>query len=210
MIKICNQILQTFLFYSLIASENLTRYLENQLQDIALWDSFKNGDREAFRQLFRRYYPSLLLYGCKITPDKELLEDCIQDLFTELWLSPSNNPVQSVKAYLFKSLQYKLLKAIQKRGKLVLGTDGHEGSLGIQISHDNLLISLEAQKENGEKVKTAIGQLSRRQQEIVYLRFFQNLGYEEIASIMDINYQVARNLLSQSLKALRKNLGLVS
>lgn len=181
--------------------------MENQLQDITLWESFKNGDREAFKQLFRQYYPSLFLYGCKITPDKELLEDCIQDLFTELWLSPSKTPVQSVKAYLFKSLQYKLLKGIQKRSKLLLSSENRELP-GFQVSHDNLIILREDQKENGEKVKTAIGQLSRRQQEIVYLRFFQNLGYEEIASVMDINYQVARNLLYQAIKALRKNLGL--
>jgi RNA polymerase sigma factor (sigma-70 family) len=178
--------------------------LENQLQDIALWESFKSGDREAFKQLFRRYYPSLFLYGYKITPDKELLEDCIQDLFTELWLSSSKTTVQSVKAYLFKALQYKLLKGLQKRSRLLLGAEGHE-SPGFQVSPDNLLILREDQKANGEKVKTAIGQLSRRQQEIVYLRFFQDLSYEEIADIMDINYQVARNLLYQALKALRKN-----
>jgi RNA polymerase sigma factor (sigma-70 family) len=56
------------------------------------------------------------------------------------------------------------------------------------------------------KIKAAVADLSRRQQEIVYLRFFQNLSYEEISDVMDINYQVARNLLYQSIKALRQTL----
>ena len=148
------------------------------------------------------------MYGHKITTDKELLEDCIQDLFTELWLSPSKTPIQSVRAYLLKALQYKLIKGLQKRSKLELSADDLE-TRAFQISHDNLLILKEDQKENGDKIKAALTQLSKRQQEIVYLRYFQNLSYDEIGDLMNINYQVARNLLYQSLKALRKTLSIV-
>jgi len=179
--------------------------LESHTQDIALWESFKDGDKESFRELFRKYYSSLYLYGYKITQDKELLEDCIQDLFTELWLSPSKTQVKSVKAYLLKSLQYKVLKGLQKRSKLLL-SDEDPSAPGFEISHDNMMILREDQQDNGNKIKSAMSQLSRRQQEIIYLRFFQNLSYEEISDVMDINYQVARNLLYQSIKALRKSL----
>jgi RNA polymerase sigma factor (sigma-70 family) len=183
--------------------------LENQVQDIALWESFKAGDRESFRQLFRKYYPPLYLYGYKITQDKELLEDCIQDLFAELWQSPSKTAVISVKAYLLKSLQYKIIKGLQKKSKTQLTGENPDGS-GFQISHENLIISREHQAENGEKVKSAMNTLTKRQQEIIYLRFFQNLSYEEISKVMDINYQVARNLLYQSIKAMRKSLMLTN
>jgi RNA polymerase sigma-70 factor (ECF subfamily) len=50
----------------------------------------------------------------------------------------------------------------------------------------------------------AIDQLSNRQKEIIYLKFYQNLSYEEVSEIMNINYQVARNLLHQAIKAMRK------
>jgi RNA polymerase sigma-70 factor (ECF subfamily) len=179
--------------------------LENQTQDITIWESFKKGDQEAFRQLFRQYYPSLFLYGQKITSDKELLEDSIQDLFAELWLSPSKTHVQSVRAYLLKALQYKLIKNIQKRSRIQLSGEDPEQT-AFQVSPENLIIHRENQAENGERVKAAMVQLSRRQQEIVYLRFFQNLSYEEISEVMNINYQVARNLLYQSIKALRQHL----
>lgn len=179
--------------------------MENNAQDIALWESFKGGDKESFRVLFRKYYSSLYLYGYKITLDKELLEDCIQDLFAELWTSPSKTQVKSVKAYLLKSLQYKVIKGLQKRSKIHL-TDADPDHPGFQLSHDNLMIIKEDQEASGNKIKAAMSELSRRQQEIVYLRFFQNLSYEEISEVMDINYQVARNLLYQSIKALRKTL----
>ncbi len=50
----------------------------------------------------------------------------------------------------------------------------------------------------------ALAQLSARQKEIIYLKFYQNLSYEEVSDIMNINYQVARNLLSQAIKTMKK------
>ncbi|HEY1199844.1 MAG TPA: sigma-70 family RNA polymerase sigma factor, partial [Niastella sp.] len=50
----------------------------------------------------------------------------------------------------------------------------------------------------------ALGQLSNRQKEIIYLKFYQELNYDEVSEIMNINYQAARNLLYQSIKSLKK------
>ncbi len=49
----------------------------------------------------------------------------------------------------------------------------------------------------------ALGRLSNRQREIIYLKYYQNLSYEEVSEIMNINYQVARNLLYQAIKSLK-------
>jgi RNA polymerase sigma-70 factor (ECF subfamily) len=53
-------------------------------------------------------------------------------------------------------------------------------------------------------VLQALGQLSNRQKEIIYLKFYQELNYDEVSEIMNINYQAARNLLYQSIKSLKK------
>jgi RNA polymerase sigma factor (sigma-70 family) len=53
-------------------------------------------------------------------------------------------------------------------------------------------------------VLQALAQLSNRQKEIIYLKFYQELNYEEVSDIMNINYQAARNLLYQSIKSLKK------
>jgi RNA polymerase sigma-70 factor (ECF subfamily) len=50
----------------------------------------------------------------------------------------------------------------------------------------------------------AINQLSNRQKEIVYLKLYQQLSYEEVSEIMQINYQAARNLFYQAIKSLRE------
>jgi len=70
------------------------------------WNSFKQGDWDAYAKLYNRYYSSLNNYGYKFTRDVSLIEDTIHDLFVKLWNSKANlgNP-ESVKNYLYKSMR---------------------------------------------------------------------------------------------------------
>jgi RNA polymerase sigma factor (sigma-70 family) len=170
-------------------------------QDILLWESFRKGDKDAFAALFRQYYEALFRYGGKFTNDTELLEDCIQELFIELWQAKSDAPVLSVKAYLLKSLKYKLLKAFRQNGKTLSLADN--GEAAFEWSHETFLISEQENAEKRQRVLDALGRLSNRQKEIIYLKYYQNLSYEEVSEIMNINYQVARNLLYQAIKSLK-------
>ena len=173
-------------------------------QNIMLWESFRKGDAAAFAMLFREHYKTLYRFGNKFTTDTELLEDCIQELFVELWQAKSQAPVLSVKAYLLKSLKYKLLKAFRKNGKILPIHDN--GDLPFELSHETLLIHQQENDEKKQRVIKALERLSHRQKEIIYLKYYQNLSYEEVSEIMNINYQVARNLLYQAIKSLKNML----
>lgn len=169
--------------------------------DIQCWTAFRDGDPSAFDELFRRFYPVLLQYGTRICDDREIVNDTIQDLFLELWQSRSTTIVQSVKAYLLKSLKFKLFRHFRTRH-----STGHadlDDNMRFEISHDHFIIHKELEKEKTERVITAINKLPVRQKEIVYLKIYQGLSYEEVSEVMNINYQVARNLFHQSIKSLR-------
>ncbi|WP_188929062.1 RNA polymerase sigma factor [Puia dinghuensis] len=170
-------------------------------QDIMLWESFRKGDKEAFATLFRVHYEALFRFGSKFTTDTTLLEDCIQELFIELWQAKSATPVLSIKAYLLKSLKYKLLRAFSKKGKMIPLAGGAD--IAFEWSHEMALISKQDSDEKKQRVLKAMGRLSNRQKEIIYLKYYQNLSYEEVSEIMNINYQVARNLLYQAIKSLK-------
>jgi len=169
-----------------------------------LWESFRKGDKDAFAALFREYYGTLYRFGNKFTTDTELLEDCIQELFIELWQAKSQTPVLSVKAYLLKSLKYKLLKAFRKNGKVLPIYDN--GDMPFELSHETFLIHQQENDQRRQEVIRALERLSHRQKEIIYLKYYQNLSYEEVSEIMNINYQVARNLLYQAIKSLKNML----
>jgi RNA polymerase sigma factor (sigma-70 family) len=169
--------------------------------DILLWESFRNGDKEAFATLFRGHYDALYRYGSKFTGNAAALEDAIQELFIQLWQAKSRTPVVSVRAYLLKALKYKLLKDFRQKGKLISLTNNPD--IYFEWSHEHFLIAQQETAEKRESVLNALARLTNRQKEIIYLKFYQNLSYEEVSEIMNINYQVARNLLYQAIKSLK-------
>jgi RNA polymerase sigma factor (sigma-70 family) len=61
----------------------------------------------------------------------------------------------------------------------------------------------ETQLELNEKIVQAFSSLSRRQQEIIYLRFYLEADTREIAHIMGLNRQSVYNLLKSALDRLK-------
>jgi len=179
-----------------------TTCLQLASTDTELWYAFKQGDRESFGLLFRRFYPLLFQYGNKLCPDENLVEDSIQELFLELWQSNSDVRPRSVKAYLLQALKYKIYN--QARGKSRASEISDD--LLFEISHENFLINNEDEKRRAGDIVHALKQLSNRQREIIYLKLFQELSYEELTEAMQINYQVARNLFYEAINSLRKAL----
>lgn len=175
--------------------------MNSKIDDKILWHSFRNGDKDAMSQLFRHYYPLLYNYGGKITPDTNLLEDTIQELFTELWQNKSQTEVQSVKAYLITALKYKLFRQLRNKKN---HTPDIPEDYNFEISHESLKITAEEDEIKAKRILQSLSKLSNRQKEIIYLKFYQDLSYEEISKIMEINYQAARNLLYQAVKSLKR------
>lgn len=177
-------------------------------KDLALWNQFRNGDEEAFVSLFRQYYSGLFNYGCKITTDIELVEDCIQELFLDVWRSAGKTDILSLKAYIFKAFKFKLVRLIQKNNKIQPFTASLSAENNFELSHDNFIIDKELSASKKEKILQALQELSPRQREIIYLKFYQDLSYEEVSEIMQINYQAARNLIYQAIKTMKKTISL--
>lgn len=181
-------------------SEHTTQYDE-------VWRSFKNGDKASFEKLYRLHAPSLLNYGYKISSNRVLIEDSIQDLFIELWQNRERvSETTSVKFYLFKALRYKVNRNLKLDGLLNLqDIEDHYNDLA-SPSHEAKLIGLEVQSLQMENLRTLISQLPKRQQEAINLRYYHNFSNEEVAQIMGVNYQSACNFIFSALKKLKLNL----
>lgn len=172
-----------------------------------VWRSFKNGDKSAFEALYRMHVGALLNYGGKISADRVLVEDSIQDLFFELWQSRERvADTTSVKFYLFKALRYKIYRNRQTDDFFaVQDIDLHHNELAC-ASHESKLIGLEVQSLQMENLKALIRQLPKRQQEAINLRYYHNFSNEEVAQIMGVNYQSACNFIFSALRKLKLNL----
>jgi RNA polymerase sigma factor (sigma-70 family) len=171
-----------------------------------LWKQFLPGDHLALDALVKRHYNLLYQYGCKFTRDAALVKDCIQDLFLYLWHKRNAiNETASVEYYLMKALRRRLGRALTKTGST-------ENLSFIEFKDanatpDDQLIQQEQRAALADRIKKCILQLSKRQQEIIYLRFYLNASAADIADIMQLNRQSVYNLLNDALNKLRQHTG---
>ncbi|HLU90620.1 MAG TPA: sigma-70 family RNA polymerase sigma factor [Cyclobacteriaceae bacterium] len=172
-----------------------------------VWREFKKGSKLAYSRIYRRYVNVLYNYGFKFIRDKSLVEDCIQDLFVELWESKARlSDTCSIKFYLMKALRIKIFRALKKQGPSgkidpLLSYDFH-----ITSSYEDELVRLQLHQEQNEKIKHAFSKLPVRQKEAVFLRYFDSLSFEEVAGVMAINPQSVHNLIHKAIKTLREHL----
>ncbi|WP_028665887.1 RNA polymerase sigma factor [Runella zeae] len=175
------------------------------MDEAQLWKGFLNADPKAFEDLFKNYYKPLYLYGYKMVRNRQLVDDCIQDLFFELWTSKEHlSEVTSVKGYLFKALKFKLTRALRKENRF--DSIEEEPNEWFEISHENWLIEQQTDADQKERLTHLMSQLTKRQQEAIYLRFYVQLTYEEVAEMMKLTYQAVVNLVYKSVKFLREHL----
>lgn len=181
-------------------------------QDADLWTAMKNGSRDALNSLFEKYATSLYHYAKSISRDQALVADCIQDLFIELWIKRNTiSDVISIKSYLIKSIRRRVLRRLLTDQRLQLHPGLPEDyPAEVEFSIELTIIHEQESKELMGCLKAAIIDLSERQREAINLKFFENMTYEEIASVMDINVKAAYNLISKAIIVLRKALKEIS
>nr|WP_232325412.1 sigma-70 family RNA polymerase sigma factor [Pedobacter panaciterrae] len=170
------------------------------------WVSFKSGNWNAYVELYNTHFKILNNYGHKFTNNTELIEDAVHDLFVELWSKRTKlgNPI-SVRNYLYKSLRNLLFRKMEKQKRFVLVGENADYPFHFEASSDTIFIENESEQILQSKIKTVIQSLPSRQQEIIYLRFYEGLDYEEIADIMGLNKTSAYKLLYKAINKLQEN-----
>jgi RNA polymerase sigma factor (sigma-70 family) len=139
----------------------------------------------------------------KLCGDKELIKDCIQDLFIKIWNNRENlNDTTSVKYYLFTSLKHKLIDTLKSPSQK-LKTDDDVMSMEMIDSSDSDGEFLYFQKE---RVFKAMNKLSKHQQKVLQMKFYENQSNQEIADELGITIQSVYNSVFKTLRSLRKQL----
>jgi len=171
-----------------------------------VWSSLRQGNRKALDYIFEKYIRLLYAYGNKISKDYGLIEDCIQDLFVELW-NKRELLAESVhiKFYLMKSLRRRVVRRLMNESRLSTEQlHEHDYENNLEFSAEFHIIQEQSFQEQRQQLTEAIAQLSTRQREAVYLKFYEQLSYEEIAGIMNLTVKSAYKLIGKAIDSLRK------
>ena len=170
--------------------------------DSELWDLFRDGNEVAYTQLIKKYSKPLFNYGYRICQDKDFLKDCIQDVFLELWNRRLRiNSTPAVKWYLFKAVRLRIFREQSKWNRGEEPDENYEFLVEFNIE-SKIITDLES-VELTTRIKHILNVLPPRQREIMYLRFYENLDFDNISQIMEISKQSVHNLLQKAYKNFR-------
>lgn len=179
-----------------------------QMDETNLWQRFQKGDMEAWERIFYQYYEDLYAYGLQLSGSKELTKDCIHELFVTIWERRDNlSEANSIKAYLLVSLRRSLLKKIKKKKKYYDDeVDPFVHYNDVQLSPEVLIVKDERKAERLRAMYDALEKLPPRQKEVLFLKYFNGLSYDEIEEILDIKYQSIKNHVYRAISNIKETL----
>jgi len=170
-----------------------------------VWNKMKSGDEKSLSEIFTFYYSDLYKYGIKIFDLPDLVKDSIQDVFMRIWEKRNTiGDVQNPKAYLLSSVRRKLFA---NKGSYFNEISDellkNEAKQNFSFAATEFMEIEEISQQIRNSLVQAINSLPERQRELIFLRFYYNFRYLEIARIMEVNEQTVRNLMQRALSNLR-------
>ncbi|SOD88741.1 RNA polymerase sigma factor, sigma-70 family [Spirosoma fluviale] len=170
-----------------------------------LWQQFRQGSELAFEKLTNYFYRDLHFYGSRFTPDTDLLKDCLQDLFVDLWVYRHKvMDTDYIRPYLYKSLRRKIYREVTRQANHISDdTLPFDEVSTSDPTAEHTLIQTELSEYQSTRLNKLLERLSARQREAIHLKFYAELSNEEIADILSVNKQSVANLLHRGLSRLR-------
>lgn len=181
-----------------------------EIDDVKWMLRVRDGDEEAFRELVEKYQTSIRNLCFRLIGNSEDAEEVALEVFVQLYLSRQRyKPDAKLSTYLYRIAMTRSLNRIrdQKRKKafsLEFMKEG--GSPDPKIARSELPDAQLETKEKEVHVRNALGALPEKQRTALVLRVYEELSYEEIASIMGISLSAVEALLHRARETLRKRL----
>ncbi|KQS35265.1 RNA polymerase sigma factor [Pedobacter sp. Leaf194] len=182
--------------------------MENKLMHHLLWERLRSGDKDAFFDLYAALYYPLVNFGIRVCADADISGEATDLVFTTIWEKHSTlTRVDNVEAYLRTFLKRKLLRILERRKKLnvALSNAGADGDW-MEMSYEEFIVKVQSDELVRYQLKNALDKLTFRQKQLIHLKFFDGLSYEQIAEQTNQTIKTAYNTVYDALKVLRKEL----
>lgn len=172
------------------------------------WSLLRQGENEGLEGIYRMYAQDLFYFGLSLNPDRSFIQDCVQEVFIDLWKYHRRlQEISNVKLYLFKSISHKIYRENQRNRKQIMVAVYEENLESFSIEpHESSIIAAQREKELQLKVTDALEKLPGRQKQVIQLLFFEKFSYEEISQIMGIHVKSVYTLAWKALSSLNRKI----
>ncbi|KKX50646.1 RNA polymerase sigma factor [Sphingobacterium sp. IITKGP-BTPF85] len=182
--------------------------MKNKLGYRLLWERVRNGDEQAFFDLYAALFNELVNFGIRTCGDADLASEATDEIFVTIWEKRDRlDRVENVQAYLITFLKRKILRLLEKQHKIQTALRHVKAEDDwIEIPYEEFIIKVQTNEWIQIRLKEALEKLSFRQKQLIHLKFFEGYSYEKIAETTQMTVKTAYNTLYDALKVLRQEL----
>ena len=160
-----------------------------QKPDTALVKGAINGDADGFTELCRRYYPAMVAIAHSVLGDRHLAEDAAQQVFAKAAVKlpqlKKENRFAGWLAVICRNVARDMARNTEK----------------LRTTEDLSMIEATAETDDdAEAVSKALNQLSAPAREVIFLRYYDGMSYEQISSVLGISEQAVNGRLRRAKK----------
>jgi len=184
-----------------------------QLDDRALVARILGGDRDRFTELVKRYERRIVNYVYRITHRYEEAHDLAQEIFVKVFMALDRyDPKYQFSTWLFRIAQNSAIDAIRKKSiqEVPFARPADEESSGKEREFADGGVSPYRAMKNKQlaaAIDQAVDRLPSDYRELIQLRHFAELSYEEIATMKKLPLGTVKNKLFRARNLLKDALG---
>lgn len=176
-----------------------------------LVEKVRQGDRNAFNELYKKYYISLCSYASLLL-EKDEVEDVVQDVFLNIWQHRTSlDSSLSFQGYLLRSVYNTSLNIIKHKNYSRDYHSAYKNEIE-QMSYlfynpdTNETIQQLYNEDLRHKLEEAIQSLSPKCQEVFRLSYVDRMSGKEISAQLGVSLSTVENHMYAALKQLRNKL----
>ena len=152
--------------------------------------------------MYRYYYARFYNYGKKFIADELLIEDAAYETLLLVWEKRASIPdLKFPDTYFYTTFRNKLITLIRQQKISTIPKASLEEP---GFNAEQMIIEKEWSSNMKAQMQEAIKQLTSRQREVIFLRYFEGLSYEEVASVINITTKATYKIVARALAALKE------
>ena len=180
----------------------------SDLQEQTLLDLARQGDRDAFGELIRRYQKRVLALTCRLCRSPEDGQEAAQEAFLSAWQAlPRFRGEASFSTWLCRLAYNSAMDILRREGRAALhaGPSLDDADAGLDLPDPAPSPqSLAERAELRGQIEDALRQLSPMHREILLLREMEQLSYEEIGRALSLDAGTVKSRISRARRNLRE------
>ena len=171
--------------------------------DYSLAVACQQGDKTAFQKLVKQYQEKVRGLVYSILNDPEVIDDLTQEIFIKVYTSISRfEHRSSLGTWIYRiAVNHCRDEIRRKRIRRLFSLEKMEldpVAKGERTDSDIL------QKEKIDMVRWGLSKISEKHRSIIVLKDFENLPYEEIAKVLDLELGTVKSRLNRARTALKE------